>query len=99
MKRGRFGLGLLALAMVWLGGCARGPGLSDSLSVGQREEELVARKGQPQKIQPEPGGGKTYVYTTSNIDQMATMGGGAWDKPDQVYCHIHDQGVIIEVKH
>lgn len=59
----------------------------------------MARKGQPQKIQPEPGGGKTYVYTTSNIDQMATMGGGAWAKPDQVYYHINGQGVITEVNH
>lgn len=99
MKWRWFGPGVAGVGDGMAGRLRPRPGLSDSLSVGQREEDLVARKGQPQEIQPEPGGGKTYVYTTSNIDQMATMGGGAWDKPDQVYCHIHDQGVIIEVKH
>jgi hypothetical protein len=96
MKWRRFGLGLMAL--LWLGGCARGgPGLGDTLNVGQRVEELVARQGQPQEMQPEAGGGQTYIYTTSNLDQMGTMGGGAWAKPDQVYYRINDQGVITEV--
>ena len=97
MKRWWFGLGLAT--MMCLGACARGGGLAgDTLSVGQRQEELVARKGQPQEIQPGPGGGKTYIYTTSNLDQTAIMGGGAWVKPDQVYYHINDQGVITEVQ-
>ena len=97
MKRWWFGLGLTT--MMCLGACARGGSLAgDTLSVGQRQEDLVARKGQPQEIQPGPGGGKTYIYTTSNLDQTAIMGGGAWVKPDQVYYHINDQGVITEVQ-
>ena len=98
MRWRRIGSGLLAL--LWLGGCASSGGLSPggTLSVGQREEELVARQGQPQEILPAAGGGKTYVYTTYNIDQMATMSGGAWAKPDQVHYSLNDQGVITEVK-
>ncbi len=97
MKRRWFGLGLMVL--LGLSGCASGggPAPSDTLSVGQRVEELVARKGQPQEIQPGPGGSKTYVYTTTNMDQTATMGGGAWAKPDQVYYRLNEQGVITEV--
>jgi hypothetical protein len=97
MRRRWFGLGVLAV--LWVCGCARGGGLGgdDTLSAGQRVEELVARKGQPQEIQPGPGGGQTYVYTTSNLDQMATMGGGAWAKPDQVHYRLNEQGVITEV--
>jgi hypothetical protein len=90
------GLGLLTL--LWLGGCAGG-GLryGDTMAVGQREAELVARQGQPQEIKPGPGGGKTYIYTTENLDQMATMGGGAWVKPEQVYYDINQQGIITKV--
>jgi hypothetical protein len=67
--------------------------------VGQRVEELVARQGQPQEMQPAAGGGKIYVYTRDNLDQTAALGGGAWVKPDQVHYHINDQGVITEVQH
>jgi len=73
-------------------------GAGDTLGVGQRVEDLVARQGQPQEIQPGPGGGKTYVYTTANLDQTAAMGGGAWVKPDQVHYRLNDQGVITNVK-
>jgi hypothetical protein len=92
----RIGLGLLAL--MWLGGCAGG-GLryGDTLGVGQREADLVARLGQPQEIKPGPGGGKTYIYTTDNMDQMASMSGGAWVKPSQVYYEINAQGIITGV--
>ena len=99
MKWRWFGPGVAGVGDGMAGRLRPRPGPGRHPQCREREEDLVARKGQPQEIQPEPGGGKTYVYTTSNIDQMATMGGGAWDKPDQVYCHIHDQGVIIEVKH
>jgi hypothetical protein len=96
MRWRRIGLGLLAL--IWLGGCASGgPRYGDTVSVGQREADLVARRGQPQEIKPGPGGGKTYVYTTDNLDQMATMAGGAWVKPEQVYYDINEQGVITGV--
>jgi len=86
------------LALIWLGGCAGG-GLryGDTLGVGQREADLVARLGQPQEIKPGPGGGKTYIYTTDNLDQMATMSGGAWVKPSQVYYDINAQGIITGV--
>jgi outer membrane protein assembly factor BamE (lipoprotein component of BamABCDE complex) len=92
----RIGLGLLAL--LWLGGCAGG-GLryGDTLSEGQREADLVARLGQPQVVKPGPDGGKTYIYTTENLDQMAAMGGGAWVKPEQVYYEINQQGIITSV--
>ncbi len=97
MRWRRLGPGLLVL--LWLGGCASsgGPGYGDTLSVGQREEELVARQGQPQEVQPGPGNGKIYVYTTYNLDQVAAMGGGAWGKPDQVYYWLDDRGVITRV--
>jgi hypothetical protein len=99
MRRRWFGPGTLAL--LWLCGCATGPGPGpgDTLKVGQRLEELVARQGQPQEVQPGPGGGKIYVYTRDNLDQTAALGGGAWVKPDQVYYHINDQGVITQVQH
>ncbi|MFZ2088038.1 MAG: hypothetical protein WAU47_05645 [Desulfobaccales bacterium] len=97
MKWRHVGWGLL---LIVLGGCAgRGlMGAGDTLGVGQRVEDLVARQGQPQEIQPGPGGGKTYVYTTANLDQTAAMGGGAWVKPDQVHYRLNDQGVITNVK-
>ncbi len=97
MRWRRLGPGLLVL--LWLGGCASsgGPGYGDTLSVGQREEDLVARQGQPQEVQPGPDNGKIYVYTTYNLDQVAAMGGGAWGKPDQVYYWLNDQGVITRV--
>ena len=93
----RIGLGLLAL--MWLAGCAGG-GLryGGTLGSGQRQADLVARLGQPQEIKPGPGGGKTYIYTTDNLDQMAAMGGGAWVKPEQVYYEINEQGIITGVK-
>ena len=99
MKWRRFGWGLLVV--VCLSGCASsgGPGHGDTLSVGQREADLVARKGQPQEVQPAPDGGKIYVYTTYSLDQVAAMGGGAWNKPDQVYYWLNDQGVITKVAH
>jgi len=96
MRWRRFGWGLLMV--IWLGGCASsGPGTGDIVSVGQREADLVARKGQPQEVQPGPGGGKIYIYTTYSLDQVAAMGGGAWNKPDQVYYWLDDQGIITKV--
>jgi hypothetical protein len=96
MRWAWIGLGLLSL--LWLGGCAGG-GLryGDTLNVGQREADLVARQGQPQEIKPGPGGGKTFIYTTDNLDQMGTMSGGAWVKPEQVYYEINAQGIITKV--
>jgi hypothetical protein len=93
-----FGLGMLLL--VWLGGCAGpggGPGYGDTLRVGQRLEDLTARLGQPQEVQPAPDRGKIYIYTTYTLDQVAAMGGGAWNKPDQTYYWLNDQGVITRV--
>lgn len=97
MKQRGFALGVLML--FWLGGCAgaNGPGFRNTVSVGQREADLVARKGQPQEVQPMPGGGKLYIYTTDNLDQTAVMGGGAWVKPDQEHYRLNDQGIITEV--
>jgi hypothetical protein len=91
----RFVWGLLIV--VWLGGCGSSLTHEDILSVGQREADLVARKGQPQEVQPGPGGGKVYVYTTHSLDQVAAMGGGAWNKPSQVYYWLNDQGVVTKV--
>ena len=92
-------LGLWLLVVLWLGGCATDGALGrgDTLRVGQRETDLVARKGQPQEVLPAPGGGKIYVYTTIKMDQVAAMGGGAWAKPDQVYYWLNEQGVITRV--
>jgi hypothetical protein len=92
-------LGLCLLVVLWLGGCATNGGLEKegTLRVGQRESDLVARKGQPQEVLPGTGGGKIYIYTTLNLDQVAAMGGGAWAKPDQVYYWLDNQGVITRV--
>jgi len=89
------------LIVIWLGGCATGgdPGPGDNMKVGQREADLVAAKGQPQEVQPAPGGGKIYVYTTYSLDRVAAMGGGAWRKPDQMFYWLDDQGVITKVAH
>lgn len=97
MRWRRFGWGLLIA--VWLAGCASTGGLTheDVVIIGQREADLVARQGQPQEIKPGPGGGKIYVYTTYSLDQVAAMGGGAWNKPHQVYYWLNDQGVITKV--
>ena len=93
----QFGPGLLLL--FWLYGCAGPGGLAsgDTLQVGQREETLLALRGQPQEVQPAPGGGKIYIYTSYGIEQTAVMGGGAWNRPDQVYYWLNDQGVITRV--
>jgi hypothetical protein len=92
-----FGLGLLVL--LWLSACAShgGPSSFETLSVGQREADLVARKGPPQEIQTAAGGGKIYIYTTHSIDPLAALSGGAWSKPYQVYYWLNDQGVITDV--
>jgi hypothetical protein len=97
MRRQQWGPCLLVL--LWLCGCASSGGLGDgdTLKVGQREGELVARKGQPQEVQLGPTGEKIYVYTTYNLDQVAAMGGGAWNKPFQEYYWLDDQGVITRV--
>ncbi len=93
-----FGLGVLLT--FWGGGCAGrgpGPGYGDMLAVGQREADLVARKGQPQEVQREPGGGRIYIYTTYDLEYTAAMGGGAWNRPDQEYYWLDDGGVITKV--
>jgi len=92
-------LGLCVLVFLWLGGCATHNdfGQSDTLSVGQRETDLRARKGPPQEILEVPGKGKILVYTTIKMDQVAAMGGGVWAKPDQVYYWLDQQGVITRV--
>lgn len=92
-------LGLCALVVLWLVGCATHNdfGQSDTSSVGQQEKDLLIRQGPPQEILKAPGGGKIYVYTTIKMDQVAAMGGGAWAKRDQVYYWLNSQGVITRV--
>ncbi|MGQ9688729.1 MAG: DUF3192 domain-containing protein [Desulfobaccales bacterium] len=98
MRRWRFSFGLLLL--LGLSGCAGpggGVGSSDTLRVGQREADLLARHGQPQEVQPVPAGGKIYIYTSYGLEQTAAMGGGAWNRLDQIYYWLDDQGVITKV--
>lgn len=99
MVRRNFGLWLLVV--VWLGGCGGDGALkkSEPPGVGLGEADLVAKAGQPQKILPGPDGGKIFVYTRYNLDQVAAMGGGAWSKPDQMYYHLDARGIVTRVNH
>jgi len=88
----------LLLISLFLVGCAGelaevapGPG------PGHTEEELVAQRGQPQKILPGPQGTKIYFYQQSLLDHTAIMMGGSWEKPEQTYYYLDPQGVISKV--
>jgi hypothetical protein len=105
MTRGRLGgfgfcLGVL-VAAGFLGGCAgkEGLGLADTLNVGQQESELVAQKGTPQEILPNPQGGKIYIYQRYHMDQMAALGGGVMGRTEQVYYYLDPQGRITKVNY
>ncbi len=95
-----FCLGVLAV-VGFLGGCAgkENFGLADTLRVGQQESELVAQKGTPQEILPNPQGGKIYIYERSYMEQMAAMGGGVLEKTEQVYYYLDPQGRITKVNY
>ena len=64
-----------------------------------REAELIAKKGQPQQIIPTPEGGKILVYENHRMDQVAIMGGGTWDKPEQTYYWLSPQGQVEKTKY
>ena len=83
-----------------VGGCATGQlnGNPDD-AVGMREAELIAKKGQPQQIIPTPEGGKILVYESHRMDQVAIMGGGTWDKPEQTYYWLSPQGQVEKTKY
>lgn len=84
---------ILGLLMA-LGGCA---GPAETLTVGQREGDLVARFGPPQEVHPGPSGGKIFVYTSYGLEPTAAMGGGAWNRPEQVHYWLDQEGVITRV--
>jgi hypothetical protein len=91
-------LGLIVLLVV--GGCATGQLNGDPAdAVGMGEAELIAKKGQPQKILPTPEGGKILVYESRRMDQVAIMGGGTWDKPEQTYYWLSPQGQVEKTKY
>jgi len=92
-------LGSLVLATFWLGGCAGADlmGPKPGPQVGQGKAELVAQKGQPQEILPGPQGGEIYIYQRTRIDHMASMGGGAWGKPEDIYYWLDSKGTINKV--
>jgi hypothetical protein len=105
MTKGRlrgFGFYLGVLAVIgFIGGCAgkESLGLADTLTVGQQESELVAQKGAPQEILPNPQGGKIYIYQRYYMDQIAALGGGVWGKTEQVYYYLDSQGRITKVNY
>ena len=91
-------LGLIVLLVV--GGCATGQlNGNPADAVGMREADLVAQKGQPQQIIPTPEGGKIFVYENHRMDQVAIMGGGTWDKPEQTYYWLSPQGQVEKTKY
>ncbi len=91
-------LGLIVLLVV--GGCATGQlNGNPEDAVGMREAELIAKKGQPQQILPTPEGGKIFVYESHRMDQVAIMGGGTWDKPEQTYYWLSPQGQVEKTKY
>ena len=91
-------LGLIVLLVV--GGCATGQVNGNSADVvGMQEAQLVAEKGRPQQIIPTAEGGKIFVYENHRMDQVAIMGGGTWDKPEQTYYWISPQGQVEKTKY
>jgi hypothetical protein len=93
------------LSLVWIvllvvGGCATGQLTGDSVdAVGMQETELIAAKGRPQQIIPTPAGGKIFIYENRRMDQVAIMGGGTWDKPEQTYYWLNAQGQVEKTKY
>jgi len=91
-------LAVVALALFGLSGCITAQSKGDlSGAVGINEAQLVAQRGQPQKIIDAPAGGKILVYETSRIDHIAIMGTGAWSKPEQIYYWLDSQGKVTKV--
>ncbi len=92
------------LSLVWVvllvvGGCATGQLNGNRADVvGMQEAELIAKKGQPQQIMPSPDGGKIFVYKSRRMDQLAIMGGGTWDRPEQTYYWLNPQGRVEKTK-
>jgi hypothetical protein len=93
-------LSLVALALLGLSSCIAAQSQGDlSGAVGMNEAQLVAQRGQPQKIIDAPAGGKILVYETVRMQQTAIMGSGAWDKPEQVYYWLDSEGKVTKVKY
>ncbi len=94
--------GFLAMMIICcLAGCAgmEAVGTESASGVGLRETELIAQKGQPQQILPDPSGGKILVYQNYRLDQTAGMRGGVWSKPEQVHYWLDSQGVVTKVEY
>lgn len=92
--------GVMAMTIICcLGGCAgNGAVITGSPpGIGLRESDLIAQKGQPQQILPDPSGGKVLVYQDYRLDQMAGMRGGVWSKPEEVHYRLDSQGVVTKV--
>jgi Protein of unknown function (DUF3192) len=91
-------LSLVVVALFGLSSCITTQSKGDfSGAVGMNEAQLEAQRGRPQKIIDAPAGGKILVYETSRIDQMATMGTGAWSKTEQIYYWLDSQGKVTKV--
>jgi hypothetical protein len=93
-------LAMVALALFGLSSCVTAQSQGDlSGAVGMDEAQLVAQRGQPQKIIDAPAGGKILVYETSRMDHMAIMGPGAWGKPEQFYYWLDSQGKVTKANY
>jgi len=93
----RFSLATFFLFLIFACATMEGTAPSGKMEVGQTEENLVEKLGQPQQILPNPQGGKIYVYTTYRLEQIAVMGGGAWGKPEQTHYWLDPQGMVTKV--
>ena len=98
---GRQGLlGLVWMVLLVVGGCTAGQlNGNPADAVGMQAAELIAQKGQPQQIIPTPEGGKILIYENRRMDQVAIMGGGTWDKPEQTYYWLNAQGQVEKTKY
>jgi hypothetical protein len=93
-----FYLSMVALALFGLNSCITGQSKGDlSGAVGMNEAQLLAQRGQPQKIIENLDGGKILAYETIHIDHMAIMGAGAWNKPEQINYWLDSQGKVTKV--
>ncbi len=91
---------VILLLTVFLEGCAGELGqVTPGPGAGHTEAELLAEKGEPQKILPDPQGGKIYVYQRERLEHLAIMERGAYAMREETDYYLDPQGVISKVEY